>query len=187
MSRLSRGIIITIAIVAILAAISVIFFLKPPARPQAAIAGSGRMKIQSPQFDQNAPIPAIFTCDGDNISPPLAISGVPEEAKSLALIVDDPDAPAGTWVHWTVWNIPPQTPLIEAGNAPAGSVQGVTSSGRAGYGGPCPPSGTHHYFFKLYALDAVLDLSAKAKAAELEAKMVPHVLDKAGLIGVYGR
>ncbi|MFA6603283.1 MAG: YbhB/YbcL family Raf kinase inhibitor-like protein [Patescibacteria group bacterium] len=152
------------------------------------IIGSGHMKITSPQFEQDGAIPARYTCDGENINPPLRVSGVPEEARTLALIVDDPDAAAGAWTHWTVWNIP-AADIVEIGekSVPGGAVEGLTDFGRAGYGGPCPPSGEHRYFFQAYALDAELELTAAAGVKELEAAMRDHILDKAGLIGVYRR
>ncbi len=145
------------------------------------------MIIQSPVIQPSRSIPSDFTCDGRNINPPLEISGVPVGAKSLALIVDDPDAPAGTWVHWTLWNIPPETTLIEEGSVPAGAIEGVTSFGKPGYGGPCPPSGTHRYFFKLYALDTLPDLPQTAKAADLEKAISGHVIEQAELVGTYSR
>ena len=145
------------------------------------------MRLQSKAFQHDEEIPAIYTCDGDDISPPLSISGIPDGAKSVVLIMDDPDAPAGTWVHWTVWNIPPSVAEIPADSVPAGAMQGVTSSGNAGYGGPCPPSGTHHYFLKAYALDTALDLPASTDAEALETAMEGHILDKAGLIGLYAK
>lgn len=152
------------------------------------IDNQGLMRIESPAFQQGGNIPAVYTCDGADTSPPLKISGVPENARALALIVDDPDAPAGTWVHWAVWNIPPATTVIEAGKTPAGAAQGITSFGRPGYGGPCPSSGHHRYFFKVYALDLELDLDPqKTDPERLEAAMEGHIIDKAGLYGVYGR
>jgi Raf kinase inhibitor-like YbhB/YbcL family protein len=144
------------------------------------------MRIDSPAFGQNEPLPIDYTCDGKNISPTLRLTGVPEEAKSVALICDDPDAIMGTWTHWVVWNILPTVTVIPEGKIPDGAVAGLTSFGRNEYGGPCPPSGTHHYFFKAYALDAILDLPVSTDAAGLEAAMSGHVIDKAGLIGTYG-
>lgn len=143
------------------------------------------MKISSSAFGANQMIPAKYTCDGGNINPPLQISDVPTGTKSLVLISDDPDAPMGTWAHWTVWNIPPETKEIGENSAPIGAVEGVTSFGNKGYGGPCPPSGTHHYFFKLYALDRMLDLPSSAKASDIEKAMTGHILDKTELIGLY--
>jgi len=145
------------------------------------------MKISSPTFEANQTIPSKYTCDGENINPPFQIFDVPAGAKSLVLISDDPDAPMGTWVHWTIWNIPPETKEIGKNSAPIGVVEGMTSFGKKGYGGPCPPSGTHRYFFKLYALDSILDLPISAKAADIEKAMKGHILDKTELIGLYKR
>jgi len=146
----------------------------------------GALKLSSPAFENNKPIPAKFTCKGENISPELAISGIPNGAKSLALIVDDPDAPMGTWVHWVAWNIAP-TQKIDEGSVPAGSSQGITDFGKPGYGGPCPPSGTHRYFFKLYALDSVLNLPPTSKKSDLESAMRGHILEKAELVGLFSK
>jgi len=145
------------------------------------------MQIISSAFEHNQSIPSKYTCDGENVNPPLAISGVPEGTQSLALIMDDPDAPAGTWIHWTVWNIVPQTVEIAENNFPHGVVQGMTSFGKQGYGGPCPPSGTHRYFFKLYALNDVLALSPDADKSQLEASMEGHIIDQVEFIGLYSR
>ncbi|MFO7929323.1 MAG: YbhB/YbcL family Raf kinase inhibitor-like protein [Candidatus Humimicrobiaceae bacterium] len=145
------------------------------------------LSIGSPAFVHNEMIPSKYTCDSDNINPPLLISGIPEGTESLALIVDDPDAPGGTWVHWIVWNIGPATTEIKENSAPEGAVEGMTDFGKPGYGGPCPPSGTHRYFFKLYALDTTLKLDASATVEELENAMEDHLLDKAELIGLYER
>lgn len=145
------------------------------------------MEISSPAFTHNGSIPAQYTCDGDDKSPPLRISGVPRGAKSLALIHDDPDAPMGTWVHWLLWNINPLTEEIEENGVPPGAIEGTTSWGNTGYGGPCPPSGTHRYFFKLYALDTILDLPSSADMAKLEEAMASHILAKSELIGLYSR
>jgi len=144
------------------------------------------MKLTSSAFENNQDMPSEFTCDGDSISPPLTISEVPENAKTLALISDDPDAPAGTWVHWVVWNIPPDTKEITKGTEPQG-IQGKTDFGRTGYGAPCPPSGTHRYFFKLYALDTELSLPEGSTKEDLEKAMEGHVLAQAQLMGTYQR
>jgi len=141
------------------------------------------MKITSSVFDNNKQIPSKYTCNGENINPPLAFSDVPESAKSLALIVDDPDAPKGTWTHWVIFNIPTKIMEIKENSAPG--TQGITSFGKAGYGGPCPPSGTHRYFFKLYALDTVLLLAEKADKKTVEDAMQNHVLSNAEIIGLY--
>ena len=147
----------------------------------------GNMKIESPAFENNQSIPSKYTCDGENVSPPFKISQVPKETKSLVLISDDPDAPARTWVHWTVWNIDPKTEEIAEASVPREAVEGATSFGKPGYGGPCPPSGTHRYFFKLYALDTVLNLDSSAEAGDIEEAMKDHVLDSAELLGLYKR
>ena len=142
------------------------------------------MKLTSPQFSHNGNIPSKFTCDAEDISPELEISDLPPAAKSLVLIVDDPDAPRGTWVHWVVFDIKPTSKIRE--NSIPGK-QGMTDSGRPGYGGPCPPSGTHRYFFKIYALDTELGLSGTPTKAQVEKALEGHILDKAELIGLYKR
>ncbi len=111
------------------------------------------MKIECPDFEYEGKIPEKFTCDGEDISPKILISGVPKEATSLNLVVDDPDSPTGTWVHWIIKNIPPETKEIPENSVPYGAVEEVTTFGKAGYGGPCPGSGEHRYFFKLEAVD----------------------------------
>lgn len=145
------------------------------------------MKITSPAFTHNEKIPAKYTCDGEDKSPPLKIAGVPANALSLVLISDDPDAPMGTWVHWLVWNLEPSVVEISENTVPSGGVEGTTSWKRTGYGGPCPPSGIHRYFFKIYALDCKLDLKPRADIVDLERAMEGHVLDQAELIGLYSR
>ncbi len=143
------------------------------------------MAISSSAFAHNETIPVLYTCDGADISPPLAISNVPEGTVSLALIVDDPDAPVGTWDHWVEFNIPVTGTIAE--DAGQIGTRGRNSWGSTGYGGPCPPSGTHRYFFKLYALDAELDLSAGATKRQVEAAMEGRILAQAELIGLYAR
>lgn len=144
------------------------------------------MKISSPAFENNGVIPSEYTCDGSDISPPLTISEVPRQAKSLAIIMDDPDAPMGTFTHWVVWNIPPQKTQFAKGEKMS-FPHGTTSFGSRYYGGPCPPGGTHRYFFKIYALDLVLNLKEGSSKADLERAMTGHVLDEANLIGKYSR
>lgn len=162
--------------------------LPPPATPVSEQGGLDlNMKIESPVFLDGQSIPARYTCDGENVNPALNISEVPEGTKCLVLIVDDPDAPVGTWVHWTAWNIAPQTTEIRENSVPEGAIEGVTGFGRPGYGGPCPPSGTHRYFFKLYALDMTLGLDGSAKAGDIEDLMEGHVLGQAQLMGLYRR
>src|SRR5256886_16016020 len=124
------------------------------------------MKVTSSGFQEGANIPSKFTCDGANTSPPLQISDVPSEAKSLVLIVDDPDAPSGLFTHWLVWNIDPKTQSIAEANS-AGGVEGKNDFGKTGYGGPCPPSGTHRYYFRIFALDQQLSLKPGARRKEV--------------------
>lgn len=143
------------------------------------------MKLTSLAFETNALIPAKYTCDGQDVNPPLRLTDVPEEAETLTLIVDDPDAPAGTWDHWVLYNIPASTTEIAEGSAPG--TQGTNDFKKQSYGGPCPPGGTHRYFFELYALDTSLDLEAGARKKEVEAAMDGHLLAKAELVGRYTR
>ena len=144
------------------------------------------MKITSSAFHEGGNIPSRFTCDGSDTSPPLQITGIPSEAKSLVLIADDPDAPSGLFTHWLVWNIPPQTDSIAEGSAPKG-VQGNNDFGKSGYRGPCPPPGTHRYSFKIFALDRELDLHAGAKRSQLDAAMKGHAIAQGELVGRYAR
>jgi Raf kinase inhibitor-like YbhB/YbcL family protein len=149
-------------------------------------AGGANMKVTSSAFQEGADIPSKFTCDGADTSPPLQIADIPSEAKSLALIVDDPDAPGGLFTHWMVWNIPPQTSAVGGGSAPQG-VQGTNDFGKSGYGGPCPPSGTHRYYFKLFALDRQLDLPFGAKRSQVDGALKGHVIAQGELMGRYSR
>ncbi|MBU0612907.1 YbhB/YbcL family Raf kinase inhibitor-like protein [Patescibacteria group bacterium] len=143
------------------------------------------MEISSSEFLNNGMMPSKYTCDGENISPPLRVSEIPTSAKSLAIINDDPDAPAGDWVHWVVWNIDPDTMDIVENCVMEGAVEGKNDFGDNGYGGPCPPSGTHRYFFKVYALDSRIDLDKSHGKKELEEAIKGHVLEQAHLIGLY--
>lgn len=154
------------------------------------------LSITSPVFSQNGEIPARHTCDGQDVSPPLNWSGLPEGTKSLALIVADPDvpdpaAPKMTWVHWVLYNIPPDAAGLPEGvkpaNLPKGTSEGLNDWKRTGYGGPCPPIGRHRYFHKLYALDTVLADLRKATKQDLEKAMKGHILASAELIGTYKR
>lgn len=147
------------------------------------------MELRSPAFEHNSDMPAKYTCQGEDISPPLRISGIPQGTKTMALIVDDPDAPDPaapkmTWDHWVVWNIPPQGEISE-GTLPEGAATGRNSWGRNGYGGPCPPIGKHRYFFRLYALDIRLELPEVATKKILERCMEGHILATAELVGKY--
>lgn len=146
------------------------------------------MIISSPSFNPNEKIPTKFTCDGWDLNPELTVQNVPSEAKSLALIMEDPDAPVGLWTHWVVWNIDPQTSTIKEESVPPKSVEGKTSANNIGYHGPCPPDGLpHRYFFKLFALDKILNLKPGSERAELEQEMEGHVIQVAELMGIYER
>ena len=142
------------------------------------------MKLESLEFENNGFIPQKFTCESKDINPGLIIEDIPEGTKRLALIMDDPDAPMGTWVHWVVFNIH-VTDVIEENEVPG--TQGINDFRKLEYGGPCPPSGTHRYFFKLYALDEKLHIDEGCKKKELEEAMEGHILAKAELIGLYER
>ncbi len=144
------------------------------------------MKIESSVFADNGKIPVEYTCDGKETQPPLKISGAPKDAKSLTLIVDDPDAPSGDFVHWVVWNIDPQISVIKNGNVP-GAMEGYTSLNKPGWVAPCPPSGIHHYNFKLYALDIVLSIPKSSTKIALLRAMDRHIIGNATLVGLYGR
>jgi Raf kinase inhibitor-like YbhB/YbcL family protein len=146
-----------------------------------------KLTISSSAFDNNGEIPSRYTCDGADVNPSLKIENVPPETRSLALVVDDPDAPRGTWVHWVLWNIEPKTVSIGEDSVPAGAVRGTNDFRKVDYGGPCPPSGTHRYFFKLYALDTELSLAAGSSKADLERAMKGHVIQQAQTIGLYSR
>ncbi len=145
-----------------------------------------KMRLLSTAFLNDGKIPKEYTCDGKNHSPPLSFMDIPKNAKSLALIMDDPDAPGGTFTHWFVWNISPQKSQLAKGEKVT-FPQGITSFGKSGYGGPCPPSGTHRYFFKLYALDTMLDLKSNSTKQDLEKAMKGHILEQSTLIGKYSR
>lgn len=142
------------------------------------------MKLGSTEFQHNQSIPKKFTCEGEDVNPTLIIEDLPQEAKSLALIMDDPDAPIGTWVHWVVFDIPIIN-RIEENSIPG--KQGINNAGHKNYHGPCPPSGTHRYFFKIYALDTLLNLKEGISKGALEKAMQDHILAKTELIGLYKR
>jgi Raf kinase inhibitor-like YbhB/YbcL family protein len=169
---------------------------QPAAQPQATPATQPQQKVElkltSNAFKEGEAIPRGYTCDGANVSPPLEWTGVPKTAKTIAIIADDPDAPSGTFVHWVLFNLPADglglienTPQTETLNG--GGMQGKNDFEKIGYGGPCPPSGTHHYFFKFYALDSELPLKASATKAEVEKAMEGHVVGQAQLMGTYKR
>jgi hypothetical protein len=147
------------------------------------------LSLSSPVFLHDKSIPAKYTCEGDDINPPLTISDVPEGTESLVLILDDPDAVGGVWDHWLLWNIDPETSQVPENSVPETAVQGTTSWGKQEYGGPCPPpgSGTHHYTFKLYALDTTLDLPGTSTKSEVEEVIGEHILKETTLVGLYER
>jgi Raf kinase inhibitor-like YbhB/YbcL family protein len=145
------------------------------------------LTITSPQFEDRNVIPSKYTCDGENINPPLAFDNIPHDTKSLALIVEDPDSVGKTWVHWILFNINPATSFIPERSVPSRTVQGVNDFGKIGYGGPCPVNGTHRYYFKLYALDVILDETEDITREELERAMENHIIEKAELVGLYVR
>jgi Raf kinase inhibitor-like YbhB/YbcL family protein len=142
------------------------------------------LAVTSPDFENGGDIPERFTCDGDDSNPNLDIAGIPTNAKSLVIIMEDPDVPLTTFNHWIVWNIPPQ-PTIRASSIPG--IQGNNSLGKNSYIGPCPPAGTHRYFFKVYALDALLDLEADSNKRALETAMKGHVLAEGEIYGFYNK
>jgi Raf kinase inhibitor-like YbhB/YbcL family protein len=169
----------------------VIFWGLPP-DAFSAKKGGKKMHITSAAFTEGSMIPAKYTCDGQDISPPLEWRDIPAGTKSFALICDDPDAPMGTWVHWVVYNIPPNINKLDENVKPEkefkdGMRQGSNSWPRIGYGGPCPPSGTHRYYFKLYALDMMLELKPGATKAQVLQAVKGHVLAESHLMGKYKR
>jgi hypothetical protein len=161
-----------------------------PAASTATEEAHMTLVVSSSAFAAGQQIPDQYSCKGTGISPPIAWSGAPKETKSLALIMDDPDAPMGTFVHWVIFNVPPDSSgLPEAVPAtsrlPDGTLQGANSAGRTGYTGPCPPSGTHRYFFKLYSLDAVLEPASGAGKEQLLKHMQGHILAQGELMGTF--
>ncbi len=180
--------------VAICLFLGIVFLAPYAAGGLEAMKGGGTVKIivTSAAFQEGGMIPKKYTCDGADISPPLAWSTAPEAAKSIALICDDPDAPMGTWVHWVVYDLPRQSTGLPEGvrvseKIEGGGSQGVSDFRKLGYGGPCPPSGTHRYFFKVYALDAKLELGGKVTKAQLLKAMEGHILAEGQLMGKYKR
>ncbi|MHB8604188.1 MAG: YbhB/YbcL family Raf kinase inhibitor-like protein [Thermoplasmatota archaeon] len=148
-----------------------------------------RLIVSSPAFGPSATIPAEFTCQGEDVSPPLEWTGAPVEARAFAIVMDDPDAPRGTWLHWTAWDLPASvTRLPRAADITAlGGCEGTTDFGAVGYGGPCPPSGTHRYFVKVYALDAPLGLARGAKLADVKRAIDAHAIAWGELLGLYAK
>lgn len=168
----------------------------------AEVAGTDEMKSQTPLADKSREnimeirsgafsggeiIPARYTCDGEGVNPDLEISSVPENAKSLVLIVDDPDAPMGNFNHWVVWNIDPAISRIEENSVPPGAVVGINDGEKNAYTPPCPPGGVHRYYFKVYALDTKLDISSASRKDDVERAITGHIVGEAELLGKYGR
>lgn len=150
------------------------------------------LTLSSPAFGSGQRIPRKYSCDGEDVSPPLSWTGIPSETKSLALIVEDPDAVVGIWCHWVLFNLPATAENLPENVARIpeltdGTRQGSNSWKRIGYGGPCPPGGTHRYFFRLYALDSSLDIPAGVTSGKISQSMKGHVLGEASLMGLYGR
>lgn len=146
------------------------------------------LKVSSKSFQHNKEIPSKYTCDGENINPDLVFENIPENTKSIAVIATDPDSPSKVWTHWTLLNIPPNTTQIAEGLIPENAVEGVTDFGETGYGGPCPGSGTHRYFFNVYALDTMLEnVVSGASLSEIEEAMEGHVIDSTQIVGLYKR
>jgi len=168
--------------------------MAPALLAASAEEGGKQIRVTSPAFKDGDMIPRKHTCDGEDLSPPLQFGGVPSGAKSLVLICDDPDAPVGTWTHWVLFNLPPDTKMVAekiaaAAKLPNGAVHGHNSWGgrKIGYGGPCPPSGTHRYYFKVYALDVKLDLPSGTTKKHLTKAMKGHIIGEGGLMGTYKR
>jgi Raf kinase inhibitor-like YbhB/YbcL family protein len=149
------------------------------------IIPTDRLIVSSPTFDPNTEIPRNYTCDGKGINPPLRITGVPQDTESLALIMDDPDAPKGTMTHWVVWNIPPNTEMIHENTVPNPAVLGTNSSGQYKYWAPCPAEGRHHYHFRLYALDTMLTIPMGSTRDVLETAMKGHIIQQSELVGTF--
>lgn len=150
------------------------------------------LTVLSAAFVMGAAIPPEYTCMGENISPPLSWTELPKATRSIVVLCDDPDAPAGDWVHWVLFNLPPDTRELKEGvprdpELPNGAIQGTTDFGRPGYDGPCPPSGTHHYMFKVYAMDTKLALDSRAEKSDVEKAMQDHILAQGKLMGTFQR
>ena len=180
--KMAKKVIISILLIALLYALLVF-----KNHNQNKMAPQSKIQLSSTAFLNNQTIPMSYSCNGENINPPLLISNVPAGTKSLAIIVDDPDAITGDWVHWLIWNIPPSITKINSGSIPAGSVQGPNGFSNNRYDGPCPPSGTHRYFFRLYALDITLGTDRNIRKNDLLNAMSGHILDQATFIGLYSK
>ncbi|HLI78377.1 MAG TPA: YbhB/YbcL family Raf kinase inhibitor-like protein [Candidatus Binataceae bacterium] len=168
-----------------LSALMLLLFISLDSIPT-VLADALKLQITSPAISDGGRIPTQFTCDGENKSPPLTWTGVPSNAKSLALLVEDPDAPSGTFVHWVVYDISPSSTGIKPSNVEG--TEGLNSAGKAAYMGPCPPRGNpHHYHFRLYALDSNLTLDGVPNARAVHAATEGHIIESADLVGIFGR
>lgn len=182
------GIILVIAVAALMTATMTLDREPdyPEQKHQPAKQSAIVMRVTSTAFSQGEMIPSKYTCDGDNVNPTLEFHHIDPSARSLVLFMDDPDAPSGTWDHWILWNLSPDETVILEGSDPK-AVHGRTSSGDLGYGGPCPPHGSHRYFFRVYALDSLLDLSEGSSKRQVESAMSGKILQYAELMGTYSR
>lgn len=177
-----------IIVIIVLIVIGVVaYFVIAKFNKKEAVMTNATMKITSSAFQEGEAIPAKYSCKGENISPDLKIEGIPAEAKSLALIVDDPDAPVGTWTHFLLANIDPATTQIAENDLPQGAIMGKNSSGEAKYDGPCPPFGTHRYNFKVFALDNSPELQSGFSRKEFEEAMEGHILAQGQLMGKFSK
>ena len=187
LSKITAMFIFLILILVLIAGSMIAFLPQKLPKSLSSLISQENMKITSSVFEAYQLIPLKYTCDGEDINPPLTIEGVPAKAKSLVLIVDDPDSPSGNWDHWLVWNIDPQTKEIKENSVPLKAILGTNDFNKLEYGGPCPGSGTHRYSFRVYALDNILNLEKGAGKSALEKAMASHILAQAELIGKYGR
>lgn len=190
-----RNVLAVIIAVLVLGAVAYVFTTRQQApagtdsaaRPTSTSDVLITMKLTSSAFKNNELMPEKYGCKGEGVNPPLAISGIPEGTKSLVLVVDDPDAPGGQFIHWLLWNIAPATTEIAEATVPEGSSEGVNSYGTSGYGAPCPPSGSHRYIFKLFALDTLMQLPTTARSGDVISEMQGHILEKTELTGLYSK
>lgn len=186
---------VTFAVLALVVGLAIFFLVYPVGLtpPTAETTQITNMVLSSPAFGAREEIPEKYTCDGLDVSPPLSWSGYPAETKSFVIIMEDPDAPGGAFTHWIIYNIPVEVVELPEGvpaedRLESGALQGINDFGRVGYGGPCPPPGeTHRYFFRIYALDTVLELPPGATREEVLAALEGHIVGEGGLTGLYGR
>lgn len=197
MNKKNIGLAVSLVLLLLLSGVIIYLKWQPQNNEVLPLINNLTMQLTSPIFNEGENIPSRYTCDGKNINPPLNIIDAPEGVESFVLIVDDPDATHGDWVHWLVWNIAPTTVSIGENSVPQGAVQGMTDFKNQSYGGPCPPasperkrgepSGTHRYQFKLYAIDTMLDIDETSTKKDVEKTMENHIISTAMLIGLYAR